>query len=34
LRRKNGIPIPGKLWEELEAIAKAQAIRMPAMIGE
>ncbi len=31
LRRKNGIPIPGKLWEELEAIAKAHAIKMPAL---
>jgi ureidoglycolate dehydrogenase (NAD+) len=29
-RRKSGIPIPGKLWGELEAIAKAHAIKMPA----
>ncbi|HUD88600.1 MAG TPA: Ldh family oxidoreductase [Xanthobacteraceae bacterium] len=28
-RRKSGIPIPAKLWEELEAIAKAHAIKMP-----
>jgi ureidoglycolate dehydrogenase (NAD+) len=28
-RRKSGIPIPAKLWDELEAIAKPQAIRMP-----
>jgi ureidoglycolate dehydrogenase (NAD+) len=30
VRRKSGIPIPAKLWEELEGIAKAHAIRMPA----
>ena len=29
LRRKSGIPIPPKLWAELEAIAKAQAIKLP-----
>jgi ureidoglycolate dehydrogenase (NAD+) len=29
-RRKNGIPIPAKLWEELEAISKAHGIKMPA----
>ena len=29
LRRKSGIPIPAKLWEELEGIAKAHAIKMP-----
>ena len=29
-RRKNGIPIPAKLWEELEGIAKANTVRMPA----
>jgi ureidoglycolate dehydrogenase (NAD+) len=29
-RRKSGIPIPAKLWEELEGIAKAHAIEMPA----
>ena len=28
-RRKSGIPIPPKLWEELAAIAKAQDVRMP-----
>ena len=30
-RRKSGIPIPPKLWEELEGIAKARAIKMPAL---
>jgi ureidoglycolate dehydrogenase (NAD+) len=29
VRRKSGIPLPGKLWDELEAIAKPQSIRMP-----
>jgi LDH2 family malate/lactate/ureidoglycolate dehydrogenase len=28
-RRKSGIPIPAKLWEELEAMAKADGVRMP-----
>ena len=28
-RRKSGIPISGKLWDELEAIAKPRSIRMP-----
>jgi ureidoglycolate dehydrogenase (NAD+) len=28
-RRKSGIPIPAKLWNELEAIAKADGVRMP-----
>jgi LDH2 family malate/lactate/ureidoglycolate dehydrogenase len=28
-RRKSGIPIPGKLWVELEAVAKANGVRMP-----
>jgi len=28
-RRKSGIPIPGKLWDELEAVARPQSIRMP-----
>jgi ureidoglycolate dehydrogenase (NAD+) len=28
-RRKSGIPIPGKLWEELEAVAKAKAVKLP-----
>jgi ureidoglycolate dehydrogenase (NAD+) len=29
-RRKSGIPIPAKLWEELEQIAETKAIAMPA----
>ena len=33
-RRKSGIPIPGKLWGELEAIAKALAIKLPARVSE
>ena len=32
LRRKSGIPIAPKLWEELEAIAKKHAIKMPALL--
>jgi ureidoglycolate dehydrogenase (NAD+) len=32
-RRKNGIPIPAKLWEELEGIAKTYAVKMPAIHG-
>jgi ureidoglycolate dehydrogenase (NAD+) len=28
-RRKSGIPIPAKLWEELDGIANANAIRLP-----
>jgi ureidoglycolate dehydrogenase (NAD+) len=31
-RRTSGIPIPAKLWDELEAIAKPQSIRMPARL--
>ena len=31
-RRKTGIPIPPKLWDELETIAKADAIKMPALL--
>ncbi len=31
-RRKSGIPIPPKLWEELEGVAKAAAIKMPALL--
>jgi LDH2 family malate/lactate/ureidoglycolate dehydrogenase len=31
-RRKTGIPIPAKLWAELEGIAKAHGIRMPAQL--
>ena len=34
VRRKSGIPIPAKLWEELEAIAEAHAIKMPARFGK
>ena len=32
-RRKTGIPVPAKLWQELEAIAKADGVRMPASGG-
>jgi ureidoglycolate dehydrogenase (NAD+) len=32
-RRKTGIPIPAKLWEELAAIAKADGVRMPNIGG-
>ncbi|MGH7246563.1 MAG: Ldh family oxidoreductase [Pseudomonadota bacterium] len=32
LRKKFGIPLPRKLWEELQAIASAHAIRMPAQL--
>jgi len=28
-RRKSGIPIPAKLWEELEAVAETNAVKMP-----
>jgi ureidoglycolate dehydrogenase (NAD+) len=28
-RRKSGVPIPGKLWAELAAIAKANAVTLP-----
>jgi ureidoglycolate dehydrogenase (NAD+) len=31
-RRKSGIPIPAKLWEELETVAKANAIELPALL--
>jgi len=31
-RRQSGIPIPGKLWEELAAVAKANAIKPPAVL--
>jgi ureidoglycolate dehydrogenase (NAD+) len=31
-RRKSGIPIPPKLWEELAAVAKAHAIELPAIL--
>jgi ureidoglycolate dehydrogenase (NAD+) len=30
-RRKNGIPIPAKLWEELQRIAKTYAVEMPTL---
>jgi ureidoglycolate dehydrogenase (NAD+) len=30
VRRKSGIPIPAKLWEELAAIAKESGVKMPA----
>jgi ureidoglycolate dehydrogenase (NAD+) len=29
-RRKSGIPIPAKLWDELAAVANAHSIRMPS----
>jgi ureidoglycolate dehydrogenase (NAD+) len=32
-RRKTGIPIPPKLWEELAAMAKAEGVRMPDIGG-
>jgi ureidoglycolate dehydrogenase (NAD+) len=32
-RRKTGIPIPAKLWQELEAIAKTDEVRMPDIGG-
>jgi ureidoglycolate dehydrogenase (NAD+) len=32
VRRKSGIPIPGKLWEELRAMANASAIEMPSVL--
>jgi len=32
-RRKTGIPIPAKLWEELAAIATADGVRMPNIGG-
>ncbi len=32
-RRKTGIPIPAKLWEELAALAKADGVRMPDSAG-
>lgn len=33
-RRKNGIPIPAKLWGELEGIAKSYAVKLPATLGQ
>jgi ureidoglycolate dehydrogenase (NAD+) len=32
-RRKTGIPIPAKLWDELAAMAKADGVRMPEIGG-
>jgi LDH2 family malate/lactate/ureidoglycolate dehydrogenase len=31
-RRKTGIPIPAKLWEELAALAKADGVKMPEQL--
>jgi LDH2 family malate/lactate/ureidoglycolate dehydrogenase len=31
-RRKNGIPIPAKLWTELEKIGKRHNVRMPEVL--
>jgi len=31
-RRKDGIPIPAKLWVELEGIAKKRGLRMPTVV--
>jgi len=31
-RRKSSIPIPATLWEELEAIAEANAVKMPVLL--
>jgi LDH2 family malate/lactate/ureidoglycolate dehydrogenase len=31
-RRKNGIPIPAKLWEELEGIGKKYSVKLPATL--
>ena len=31
-RRKNGIPIPAKLWAELETIGKKHNVKMPAAV--
>jgi ureidoglycolate dehydrogenase (NAD+) len=31
-RRKNGIPIPAKLWEELEGIGKKYSVKLPALL--
>ncbi len=31
LRRKSGIPVPAKLWSELEGIAQANGVTMPAL---
>jgi ureidoglycolate dehydrogenase (NAD+) len=34
LRRKNGIPIPAKLWDDLAGIARTHAVAMPAIHGK
>jgi ureidoglycolate dehydrogenase (NAD+) len=34
VRRKSGIPIPAKLWEELAAIAKANAVTLPPALDQ
>jgi ureidoglycolate dehydrogenase (NAD+) len=31
-RRKSGIPIPGKLWDELRALAEANEVSLPARL--
>jgi LDH2 family malate/lactate/ureidoglycolate dehydrogenase len=31
-RKKSGIPIPAKLWGELERIAQASGVTMPAVL--
>jgi ureidoglycolate dehydrogenase (NAD+) len=31
-RRKSGIPVPPKLWDELEGIARNAAVKMPALV--
>ena len=31
-RRKNGIPIPAKLWQELEKIGKQHNVKVPAIL--
>jgi ureidoglycolate dehydrogenase (NAD+) len=33
-RRKNGIPIPPRLWAEMERIAKTHGVSMPAVHGD
>ncbi|MFZ0608069.1 MAG: Ldh family oxidoreductase, partial [Xanthobacteraceae bacterium] len=33
-RRKSGIPIPAKLWAELDAIAKADGVKMLTPMAE
>jgi LDH2 family malate/lactate/ureidoglycolate dehydrogenase len=33
-RRKTGIPIPAKLWEELAALAKSDGVKMPDVVGD